>query len=119
MSNVLYVNELERRNGILETKLAESQAREAKLLEGLRCLLATAQTLEGVKAGCATLTLYPKNDTALKERLKTERERCAKACDARRRTVSNGNGLSMFSHDPASVEAAYCADTIRNLGDEP
>jgi hypothetical protein len=42
-----------------------------------------------------------------------ERERCAKTCEARRRAVSNGNGLSMFSHDPASVEAGYCADAIR------
>ena len=41
-------------------------------------------------------------------------EACAKVCSSRRRTVSNGNGLSMWSHDPASVEAGYCADAISN-----
>ena len=41
-------------------------------------------------------------------------EACAKVCNKRRRTVSNGNGLSMWSHDPASVEAGYCADAISN-----
>lgn len=41
-------------------------------------------------------------------------EACAKVCNSRRRTVSNGNGLSMWSHDPASVEAGYCADAISN-----
>lgn len=41
-------------------------------------------------------------------------EACAKVCSSRRCTVSNGNGLSMWSHDPASVEAGYCADAISN-----
>lgn len=41
-------------------------------------------------------------------------EACAKVCEKRRRTVSNGNGLSMWSHDHASVEAGYCADAISN-----
>ena len=40
-------------------------------------------------------------------------EACAKMCDKRRRTVSLGNGLSMWSHGEASVEASYCAEHIR------
>ena len=45
-------------------------------------------------------------------------ERCAKVCESRRRTVSNGNGTSYWSHEPASVEAGHCADAISKLGDE-
>lgn len=45
--------------------------------------------------------------------VEVERDACAKTCEARRRTVSNGNGLSMLAHDPASIEAGYCADAIR------
>lgn len=40
-------------------------------------------------------------------------EACAKMCDKRRRTISIGNGLSMWSHGEASVEASYCAEHIR------
>lgn len=42
-----------------------------------------------------------------------EREACAKVCEARRRTVSNGNGLSFVATDAATAEAGYCADAIR------
>ena len=47
-----------------------------------------------------------------------ERERCAKVCESRQQWVSNGNGLSYLSWDPASVEAGRCADAIRRGDDE-
>ncbi len=52
------------------------------------------------------------------EAWKSAHERCAKICEARRQTVSNGSGVSYYSHDPASVEAGYCADAIRRAIEE-
>lgn len=108
----------------LQEYLEASQAREAQLREailqvccdpeGEPCFVGSTGDHDVIRKVLA----LPTDDTALKARLQAERERCAKACDARRQTVSNGAGLSMWSHDPASVEASYCADTLRNLGDE-
>lgn len=134
--------ELER----LREELAASQAREEKLREGLMAatahLAGAASAYEkfvgraGVRGHADALftTRYsdfekalvrsrealdlPHDDSALKERLARERERCAQVCEARRRTISNGKGLAMWSHDPASIEASCCADALRALGDK-
>ena len=50
---------------------------------------------------------------ALEKAVLAERERCAKVCESRQSRVSNGNGVSYQSFDAASVEAGYCADSIR------
>lgn len=58
---------LEMRVALLMAQLAESQARELRLREGVRHVLETATTVEGAKAGCAIILLYPQDDSALRE----------------------------------------------------
>ena len=105
----------------LVKKLEAAQAREKVRLDAINFLLVAAIPMsrqqEEVWPMLRKAVDIPSDDTALKAALAAERERCAKVCDKRRRTVSTGNGTSYPSFDPASVEAGYCADNIRALGD--
>ena len=55
------------------------------------------------------------DSSALKAHDEALIERCAKVCDRRTKTVSNGNGVCYRSHAPSSVAAEYCAAAIREL----
>ena len=107
-----------------EEQHAASQSREKVLRDALAecyrqlvCLAPDSEIRNAVNMAIKALS-QPTDDSALKAALETERERCAKVCESRRRTVSNGNGTSYWSHEPASVEAGHCADDIRKMGDE-
>ena len=86
----------------LKAELAASQAREAKLREAL--LECNHYDVGSYGADLSREALaIPHDDSALKERLMKERERCADLCAS---TVElNGYALK-------------CAAAIRNLGDE-
>ena len=77
-----------------------------------------ADFISAEKRGREALAIQP-DASALKAHDEALIERCAKVCDKRTKTVSNGNGVSYRSHDPASVAAEYCADAIRELKHTP
>lgn len=89
-------------------KLSASQAREANLREALDRLKSACQgasyldcdVIENVINGALDT---PHDDSALKERLRQEREACAKVCDDDEHKYETGRS---------------CAVAIRNLGDE-
>lgn len=95
----------------LTAQLEASQAREAELREAmLRATLGSCSCVTKTPdyrhhadfCGYRTLSealALPTDDTALKARLKAERERCATLCSV------------------LSCTASGCADAIRNLGD--
>lgn len=87
-------------------QLEAAQAREAKLRDALT-VYATFDGY-GSESECALARealALPRDDSALRERLKAGRERCAKVCDEQ-------------AKEPECPErAAYCADAIRAVED--
>ena len=67
----------------------------------------------------ANITDIPDLSTPAINRIKSEAYReCAEICREKVKRVSNGNGISYQSFDPASVMAEYCEETIRAAADE-
>lgn len=84
------------------SELAAVQAREAKLREALSKAIETTYS-DTLFAQWKSLLALPHDDSALKERLRQEREACAKVCDDDEHKYETGRS---------------CAVAIRNLGDE-
>lgn len=91
--------------------LAAAQAREAQLREALDEVDAFSSHAELYRAVQKALAL-PTDDTALRARLKAERERCAKFVQEHAAFIDeDGDRIT-------SAGNAILADAIRNLGDE-
>lgn len=101
-------------------RLAASQAREAQLREailqvccdpeGEPCFVGSTGDHDVIRKALALA--LPHDDTALKARLKAERERCAKVCEGERVDVLNGED------EAYNMATRHCANAIHNLGDE-
>lgn len=95
----------------LAAALAACEMKDAALVD-----IKMGLDIDEYEWGVADSALAIKPDaSALRKHNEALIERCAEVCDRRTKTVSNGNGVSYRSHDPASVAAEYCAAAIRAL----
>lgn len=103
----------------LQTALAASQARPIRMVELMRKLREPDWHFESIREFQRELSALEDaaigDDTALRERLKAERERCAKTCEE---LDPHADDWSDSEERAESRIAKGCADAIRNLGDE-
>ena len=103
----------------LRAENAELAEQNKKMREALEETGACLDEDDGLSTIISKALALPDLSTPAINRIKAEAYReCAEICRRKVQRVSNGNGISYQSFDPASVMAEYCEETIRAAADE-